>query len=155
MHVYLDGVQDGLKKSTVAPASGTAPLEIGATFLVVNLSYQLNGLLDEVRVSTGAVYTADFCPQAHLTATGSTRGLWKFDGSTPNDFSANGNNGTLNGGATYSTDTPTSACPPVNRPGDRNVRPARAEDAAPGIMTELKLGITEAVRLYYVGWIGL
>jgi hypothetical protein len=88
-------------------------------------------------------------------ATGSTRGLWKFDGSTPNDFSANGNNGTLNGGATYSIDTPTSACPPINRPGDSTARPGRVEDTAPAILSELKLGIAEVVRFYYGGWIGL
>jgi hypothetical protein len=102
-----------------------------------------------------AVYTGNFCPEAHPTATGSARGLWKFDGSTPNDFSANGNNGTFHGGATYSTDTPTSNCPPVNRPGDSTVRRARAEDVAPAILSELKIGITAAVtvRLYCVGWI--
>jgi hypothetical protein len=151
MHVYLDGVQDGLKKSTVAPASGTAPLEIGATLFAGNLTYQLNGLVDEVRVSTGAIYTTNFCPQAHLTATGATRGLWKFDGSAPNDSSAQGNNGTLNGGATYSTDTPASNCGPVNRPDDSNVRPARVQDAAPSLLSELKIGINEAVRVYWTG----
>src|SRR6185437_1012863 len=36
------------------------------------------------------------------------RGLWKFDGQTANDFSGTGNNGTLQNGATYSTDVPST-----------------------------------------------
>jgi hypothetical protein len=35
------------------------------------------------------------------------RGLWKFDGLTADDFSGNANDGTLQNGATYSTDVPT------------------------------------------------
>jgi RHS repeat-associated protein len=65
-----------------------------------------NGLIDEVRISTGALYSSNFTPAGTLTASSSTKGLWKFDGQTTNDSSANGNNGSLNGGATYSNDVP-------------------------------------------------
>jgi uncharacterized protein DUF4214 len=57
-------------------------------------------------VSNTAVYTGNFTPATHLTASGSTAGLWKFDGQTKNDSSGNSNNGTLQGGATYSSDVP-------------------------------------------------
>ena len=37
-----------------------------------------------------------------------SRALWKFDGQTTNDSSGNGNHGTLQNGATYSTDVPST-----------------------------------------------
>lgn len=103
--VYLDGVQDGTATSTgSAPASGTADLKIAR--LSSSAQYYFNGLIDEVRVSNGALYSATFTPQTSLTAGASTEGLWKFDGQTASDSSGNGNNGTLQGGAAYSTDIP-------------------------------------------------
>jgi hypothetical protein len=66
--------------------------------------YYFNGLIDEVRVSAAALYTSNFT--AGLGPGSNVRGLWKFDGQTTNDFSGNGNYGTLQGGATYSTDVP-------------------------------------------------
>ncbi|MEK6334072.1 MAG: LamG-like jellyroll fold domain-containing protein [Acidobacteriota bacterium] len=102
MRVYLDGVLDGSYSTTSGPASGTSSLKIGRT----SLGSYFNGLIDEVRLSNAAVYTSNFTPQPHLTSSSSTKGLWKFDGQNPNDSSGNGNNGTLNGGATYSTDVP-------------------------------------------------
>jgi len=59
-----------------------------------------------VRVSNTAVYTSNFTPQTHLTSTANTKGLWKFDGQVVTDSSSNGNNGTLQGGASYSDDVP-------------------------------------------------
>jgi YD repeat-containing protein len=105
MRVYLDGTQDGSKSSTHAPVSGTSDLMIGISGGQAYV-FPFNGLIDEARVSTGAIYTSNFTPSAHLTAGTSTKGLWKFDGQTTNDSSTYANNGTLNGGATYSTDVP-------------------------------------------------
>ena len=101
MRIYLDGVLDKTVSSTSAPASGTSSVKIGRN----SGSYYFNGLIDEARVSNAAVYTSNFTPTS-LTASGSTKGLWKFDGQTANDSSGYSNNGTLNGGATYSTDVP-------------------------------------------------
>jgi RHS repeat-associated protein len=64
------------------------------------------GLIDEARVSNSAVYTGNFTPQTHLTASSGTKGLWKFDSQSTSDSSGNGNNGTTQGGATYSDDVP-------------------------------------------------
>ena len=69
-------------------------------------AFPFNGLVDEVRVSSGAVYSVNFTPQGCLSAGAQTKGLWKFDGQTTNDSSGNGNTGSLQGGATYSTDVP-------------------------------------------------
>jgi RHS repeat-associated protein len=109
--VYVDGVLDGQNQ----PASGpgwdyTPPAAVGATYTSGGnggwASNLFNGKIDEVRVSNVALYTGSFSPSAHLTASSSTMGLWKFDLQTTHDASGNGNNGTLNGGATYSTDVP-------------------------------------------------
>jgi RHS repeat-associated protein len=100
--IYLDGVLDGNVSSTSAPASGTSSLKIGRA----SYGDYFNGLIDEARVSNAAIYTSNFTPQTHLTASGSTKGLWTFDCQTPNDSSGNANNGTLQGGAVYASDVP-------------------------------------------------
>ena len=102
MRVYLDGVLDGTLSTSNGPVSGTSSLKIGRT----SGGNYFNGLIDEARVSNSAVYSSNFTPQQHLTASGSTKGLWKFDGPTPNDSSGNANNGSLQGGAVYATDVP-------------------------------------------------
>jgi YD repeat-containing protein len=61
-------------------------------------------LIDEVRISAAALYSSNFSPG--LGPANQTRAYWKFDGQTVNDFSGNGNHGTLQGGATYSTVVP-------------------------------------------------
>src|SRR5260370_12967114 len=111
MQVYLDGVLDGENQPASGPAyDSPPPTSLGATVTSGwNGSFAsdlFNGLIDEVRVSNVALYTWNFSPSAHLTASDSTMGLWKFDLQTTNDASGNGNNGTLIGGATYSTHVP-------------------------------------------------
>jgi RHS repeat-associated protein len=103
MRVYLNGVLDGSMSTTSGPTSGTGNFHIGRFSYSFN-PYYFNGLIDDARVSNTAVYTSNFTPSNNLTATGSTKGLWKFDGQTVNDSSGNNNHGALQGGATYSTD---------------------------------------------------
>ena len=105
LRVYLDGLQDGSKASTFAPRSGTTNLEVGISGGLA-FAFPFSGLIDEARVSTGAVYTANFTTQGCLTASAQTKGLWKFDGQTAADSSGNGNTGSLQGGAIYSTTVP-------------------------------------------------
>ena len=66
--------------------------------------YYFGGLIDEVRISATALYSANFA-----AGLGGPRGLWKFDGQTANDLSGNGNHGTLQSGATYSTSVPSQS----------------------------------------------
>jgi len=102
--LYVDGVLDASTANTYAPATGTANVAIGRD---TTGSYQyFAGLIDELRISNAAIYTSSFTPAQHLTGTGSTKGLWKFDSQSPNDSSGNSNNGTLQAGASYSTDVP-------------------------------------------------
>ena len=105
LQVYVDGALDNSLSTSVTITSTSMSLLIGESRYPYGHLY-FNGLIDEVRISNAVLYTANFTPAANLTTISSTKGLWKFDGSTPNDSSGNGNNGTLNGGATYSTDVP-------------------------------------------------
>lgn len=109
LRVYLDGRLDGAKASTVAPAPGTQSLKIGASGNGGGASF-FNGLIDEVRVSSGVEYAANFTARSIRTV-GSTfvnpndgqRGVWLFDDDTADDSSGNNNHGTLIGGAFIST----------------------------------------------------
>jgi hypothetical protein len=106
MRVYLDGVLDGTATATYAPGSNATGLRIGKSSFLYYPNY-FTGRIDEVRVSNAAIYTANFTPGASLTATSNTKGLWKFNGQTANDSSSSGAHGSLQGGASYSTDVPT------------------------------------------------
>jgi len=105
MRVYVGGVMDGSVSTTSGPGSGTGAFYIGRHSTSYS-PYYFGGLIDEVRVSAAALYSSNFTPG--LGAGSNVRGLWKFDGQTPNDFSGNGNNGTLQNTPTYSTDVPSS-----------------------------------------------
>ena len=72
-----------------------------------------NGLIDEVRVTAGAVYSgSSFTTQHRVTGVVLTRGLWRFDNWRSDDTSRLGwdcaqvNHGSVIGGATSSTDVP-------------------------------------------------
>ncbi|HKU77549.1 MAG TPA: LamG-like jellyroll fold domain-containing protein [Pyrinomonadaceae bacterium] len=102
MRLYVDGVLDATVNSGNAPASGTSSLKLGRN----SGGGYFSGLIDEVRVSNAAIYSSNFTPQPHLTASSSTKGLWKFDSQSTADSSGNGNNGALQGNATYSGNVP-------------------------------------------------
>jgi YD repeat-containing protein len=104
IRVYLDGTLVASKNTAVTPGSFTgSTLSIGG-FQSGSVPTLVNGLMDEVRLSSGALYTTNFTPQRHLARLSSTRGLWKFDGQTLLDLSGSGNNGSFVGSATYSSD---------------------------------------------------
>lgn len=105
MRIYLNGVLNGTVSSTSGPATGSGNFYLGRFSYSLN-PYYFNGLIDEARVSNAALYTSNFTPANSLTASGSTKGLWKFNGQTTNDSSGNSNNGTLQGGAGYSGSVP-------------------------------------------------
>lgn len=116
MLVYLNGVLDGNKASTLAPGKGTNNLMIGARGDVDSVppssALTFNGLIDDVRVTSGAVYGGNFTPRFPLTVSvvveavdgAGPRGYWDFNNQTPDDSSGNNNHGLLVGGATYSTE---------------------------------------------------
>ena len=103
MKIYLNGVLDGSQANGNGPASGTSVLNIGRNPYP---SQYFGGLIDEVRVSAGAVYSSNFSPATSLSAAGSTRALWKFDNQTLADSSGNNNTCSLNGNASFSAVVP-------------------------------------------------
>ena len=103
--IYLNGVLNGTVSTTNGPATGNGNFYLGRFSYSLN-PYYFNGLIDEARVSNAALYTSNFTPANSLTASGSTKGLWKFNGQTTNDSSGNSNNGTLQGGAGFSGNVP-------------------------------------------------
>ena len=68
-----------------------------------------DGLIDEVRISNVVRYTGTFTPQTHFEADADTIGLWHFNegaGQSAADASGNGNDATLHGSASWSSDSP-------------------------------------------------
>jgi hypothetical protein len=109
MRIYIDGKLDNSKSSTFAPVTGTTDVKIGVQ---ADGTGFFNELIDEVRVTGAAVYTGLSFPLVrHVTGVAGTVGLWRFDNLTAfNNGIAEDcalvNNGTLVGGATYSTNVP-------------------------------------------------
>lgn len=104
LKIYVQGVSDATPVTPLyTPQAGTTNLKIGASPEVGG--YFLSGLIDEVRVTARAVYTANFTTQHKLTGVVDTKGLWRFDRQTAKDC-ADIHNGTLVGGAGFSTIVP-------------------------------------------------
>ena len=77
---------------------------------------RFNGNISSVKVSSQILYEADFEVNNELSFNDSTFLLWNLNegtGSTANDISGNGRNGTINGNATWSMDVPTISTGPL------------------------------------------
>ena len=109
MKMFLDGNLIHEKAATGLIASNTFPLTIGGQ----NGNFwgrNLNGKIDEVRISSIARYDTNFVPTIHFDNDIYTRALYHFNEGTGNtlfDSSGNNNNGTIYG-ATWSNDVPTT-----------------------------------------------
>jgi hypothetical protein len=107
MELYIDGVKqtDVNTGFTSTTGSMTQMTALGVWGQFFQRYYA--GRIEDVRLSTDALYSADFtppCPDAILAA--STTGLWNMNegtGSTIADSSPSGNTGTING-ATWTED---------------------------------------------------
>ena len=82
LRLYVDGKLVGRAPATGKRTTNQLPLVLGAD---VNQSGQptsfFEGDIDEVRLTTGAVYAGDsFAPARHLSVDPSTRFLYRFDG---------------------------------------------------------------------------
>jgi cysteine-rich repeat protein len=103
--VYLDGVLRATASGGIATIGVNAAVYFGGTPYG---SDGLAGAIDEVRISTGLRYTANFAPVRRLAADAATLALWHLDegaGTTFADASGNGYSGTLAAGAGWATDT--------------------------------------------------
>jgi RHS repeat-associated protein len=123
LRVYVDGVRNLTPVSALSPDSASNTTRIG---MENNALYFYSGLIDEVRVTDGAVYNLNFVPQRNLAVllpqvTGfRTVGLWNFDNNANLGADATGNasNVTLQGtpAPTSSTDVPPPPPPVGNTP---------------------------------------
>lgn len=107
MKMFLDGNLIQEKAATSLIASNTFPLTIGGQ----NGNFwnrNLNGKIDEVRISSVARYDTNFVPSIHFDNDNYTRALYHFNEATGDivyDSSGNNNNGTIYG-AIWSNDVP-------------------------------------------------
>ena len=104
----MDGVLEDTDTGTTAPEDSAGRLSVGRSGDFDGEYW--TGLIDEVRVSNAAVYTATFRPPFEPLSSGaSTVGLWHCDegsGQTVADSSANGRDGTLGADDGVDSDDP-------------------------------------------------
>lgn len=107
--VFKNGVLvESVTYTGTIPYDGTQQLTVGAWFYNGQINRFWNGVMDDIRIYNRALTDTDIialykseAPSPSLSA-----GLfanYKFDGDA-NDVSGKGNNGTINGGATFTTD---------------------------------------------------
>ncbi|MEO6589049.1 MAG: LamG domain-containing protein [Pyrinomonadaceae bacterium] len=102
--VYLDGQLNGLRERGIrAPGFAVGAMTIGSSPRGVN---RFRGLIDEVRISNTAVYTAAFSPLIQPAIEPATVGLWRFDNGSMNDWSIYNHQTTTIGAASFSPDVP-------------------------------------------------
>jgi hypothetical protein len=122
---FVDGILRSSQSNTSSPTDSSGTFTFGRAG-DVNSEY-FAGLLDEVRVSSSAIYTANFSPPTTPLASGaSTVALYHMDegaGQTTADSSGNGRNGTLGTSAnadtadpTWSVDSPIGGAAPTFTP---------------------------------------
>src|SRR5262245_60865667 len=116
--MFIDGVLKGTTANTAAPASSTGAFGIGEAADAI--AEYFNGLIDEVRISNVARYTASFAPQmANFSPDANTVALYHLDeasGTTTADASGNNYTGVLTVGAAWSIDTPYVGAPDTSPP---------------------------------------
>jgi YD repeat-containing protein len=88
LRLYVNGTQRAAVGSGLAPAGGVTGLTIGPT--TPDFTF---GAIDEVRLSSAALYSANFAPEYRPRVTSTTRGLWSFDDQTARDASPHRNDG--------------------------------------------------------------
>jgi len=102
--IFIDGVLKGTTANTAAPTSSTGAFGIGEAADAI--AEYFNGLIDEVRISNVARYTASFAPSTvNFAPDANTVALYHLDessGQTLVDSSGNNRNGVL--GSSSSTE---------------------------------------------------
>jgi hypothetical protein len=112
-YLYVDGQLKGQKARTGNIVQNSIPMWIG---FGSNSNYMFSGILDDVRVYSRALSSAEVAALYAGTSMSSIglAGYWGFDdgaGTTVNDLSGQGHTGTVQGGATFSlTNYPPATC---------------------------------------------
>jgi hypothetical protein len=122
---FVNGILRSTQTSSPAPSDSSGVLTLGRAGDYAGEYFA--GLIDEVRISNAALYTANFTPPtAPLPSGPNTVALWHLDegtGQTFADASGNGRNGTLGSGSgadsadpAWSTNSPISGGGPTPTP---------------------------------------
>jgi serine/threonine protein kinase len=100
IRLYVDGKLIGESKLRISPQAGGVQCAIGGAGGVGHGWESLDGLIDQVRVSTTARYSADFKAETRFSADKDTNALYHFDegqGEVLTDASGNNHHGTIVG----------------------------------------------------------
>lgn len=103
--IYLNGIERLTAALSSTVVAGTEAVRIGIDW---DFGCAMDGVIDEVRISTGARYTEDFTPQTVFTPDADTLALYHFDAYTGDiayDASGNLHDGTIHGAA-WTTESP-------------------------------------------------
>jgi len=103
--LYVNGIQVGQQATVGTPAANSDELRIGIDW---DFGCAMLGVIDEVRISSVARYSAAFTPVTTFVPDPSTIALYHFDeytGAVATDSSGNGHHGTI-AGATWTTEHP-------------------------------------------------
>jgi len=100
VRMYVEGKLQGSSELTGSYEPGNDPFLIGATPGINSapMKSPFSGVIDELRVSKVARYTADFTPEKRFAPDKDTLALYHFDegqGITLTDFSGNGHHGMI------------------------------------------------------------
>ncbi|HPA57853.1 MAG TPA: LamG domain-containing protein, partial [bacterium] len=102
LKIFINGVADGTETVSNNPMNNTENLFFGSRRSSTP-SY-LDGLIDEIRISSTARYSSNFTPDKRLNNDSNTIGLWHFEeksGTVADNSAGLGLDGTLKGGATW------------------------------------------------------
>lgn len=105
MRIYIGGQTTGRRIARPRPPGAViGQMRIGAN---ADGTQMYHGLLDEIRISSRAVYGSNFTPAAQLESAANVVALWRFDGGVSTDATTNNNHAVMSGGAGFSPDVPT------------------------------------------------
>ena len=110
--IYINGLLSSESLQSFSLANNSFPLFIGTDY---NQGF-FSGNIDEMIIWNTALTEQEIENYMNCPPTGNEAGLvgyWNFEegaGTTAGDLTSNGNNGTLNGGVTWSTDVPPYNC---------------------------------------------
>ncbi|HRZ78943.1 MAG TPA: LamG domain-containing protein [bacterium] len=104
LKIFVNGVLESTETTSYNPLNNSENLFFGSRRSSTP-SY-MQGLVDEIRISSTARYSSNFTPDKRFSSDASTIGLWHFEetaGTVADNAAGSGLDGTLKGGATWTS----------------------------------------------------